>query len=639
MSTKNTILDVLYESADKTPETIIYRFLQSESQQDVLTYEMLLKNVRRLAGHLGSLTAASECALILLPSGTPYLVSLLACFNQGVIAVPAYPPRPNLSMTRLLSIIEDCKPTIILSTSDILSKMKSDFPLEHPLHQITQIAVDVALTIPKEPNARAILATDIAFLQYTSGSTSTPKGICVTHTNLLTNLEMLYQVMQLGPNDIHVSWLPLFHDMGLIAGVLLGLYAHNPVIFMSPSDFVRYPMKWLQAISTWKATVSGGPNFAYDLCCQRIKDEALTGIDLSGWRVAYNAAEPIRIETLEKFKQKFSVCGFNRKSFLPAYGMAETTLIVSGSMEEETQVLYADRFKLAQDIVVPVSNDAENAIAVVQCGHTRWADQIVKIVEPISSKERPAFEVGEIWVKGSHVTHGIYKNPNATQELYEGETAEGDKFFLKTGDLGFFDEHANLYITGRLKDLLIINGQNYYPNDIEKIAEHSHPDLVLNGSGAFMTSTNAGIGIAVEVSRNAQALDDAGFQEIVKNIIHHVSQEAQVSLSECVLLKNRALPKTSSGKVQRQKVRAMLLNNELEVLWRYQVDLEPEQQMHFDLPICENLETKISAYCRYWISVRIKCRPDEISLDQSLLSFGLDSLNIMDLLSGIDSHA
>ena len=631
--TPNTLLDLLKSEANINPEKLAYCFLSRGGQKDSLTYEMLWEKTKRLAGHLEEAVGHSQIAILLLPSNNVFLITLLACFHRGIIAVPAYPPKAKDLNNRLMSIINDCSPNIILSTSDILYNIKKNFSSDNQLNLINHFAVDTAITTPKAAPPVKSLASDIAFLQYTSGSILLPKGVMVSHGNLISNLKMISDSFQLKPSDIHVSWLPLFHDMGLICGLLLGIYARNPVVFMGSSDFVRSPICWLKTISEWKGTVSAAPNFAYDMSCHRINDKDIDSLDLSSWRIAINGSEPVRQETIQRFTNKFTSCGFSKEAFYVGYGMAEATLFISGkTCNTNNEVMYLDRAAFRDHQIIPVSHKSKAAVAVVQCGHGNWGDQIMLIVDLESNQALPPYAIGEIWVQGSHVTHGYYNNEKATNCTYAAMTTDGKGPFLKTGDLGFLDQKENLYITGRLKDLIIINGQNFYPQDIEQVAENSHEDIVINASAAFGNNDQSKIILVAEIARQKRNLTK--FQTIAKNVIDNIAKKIGVSLSECVLIQYRSLPKTSSGKIQRKKTQSMFEKRTLNVVYHHIISkgVSPIQDNLVDE---ESLEKKLMNYCSYWIGAIIKCDPNEVDLEAPLLSFGLDSLNIVDFSYGI----
>jgi acyl-CoA synthetase (AMP-forming)/AMP-acid ligase II len=414
----------------------------------------------------------------------------------------------------------------------------------------------------------------LAFLQYTSGSTAEPKGVMLSHGNLMHNLDMTYHAFGIGPDSRVVIWLPPYHDMGLIGGILQPLYAGTPVILMSPLDFLQRPLRWLQAIARYQAAVSGGPNFAYDLCVRKSTPEQRAALDLSHWQKAFNGAEPIRAGTLTRFATAFAGSGFRPEAFYPCYGLAEATLIVSGGGKAKTPaVTTVQAAALAENHVVPVAAEAEDSLTFVSCGPALGRQEIA-IVHPVALSRCPAGQVGEIWLSGPSVAQGYWQRPQDTARTFLAYTADtGEGPFLRTGDLGFL-QGGELFVTGRLKDLIIIDGLNHYPQDIEVTVEQSHPLLRPGCSAAFAVNSNGreGVVVVVEVARPKQVAmlqesSAAGFtpDEIVKSVRRAVAQQHDLRLSEVVLLKAGTVPKTSSGKIQRHACRAGFLSGALEV--------------------------------------------------------------------------
>ena len=422
---------------------------------------------------------------MLYPSGLEFITAFLGCLYAGIIAVPAYPPRKNQKNDRLKSIIEDSKASIILSTKKSRTFENSLFKTDETFNQLLYLETD-SINIEKANviNVSNIKADDIAFLQYTSGSTGKPKGVVVSHANIMNNMEIIYKsqglsTLGLSNNRVGVSWLPHFHDMGLMAGVLQPLYGCFEMIFMPSNYFLQKPIRWLETISKYKATYSGGPNFAYDLCASSIKDKELENIDLSSWKVAFNGAEPIHATILNKFSKKFEKCGFKHTSHHPCYGMAETTLMVTGGLHhKEPTVLNLDSNALKDGRIIKIENSKKSK-QLVSNGKICLNHEII-VVDSKTHNIINTNEVGEVWIKGESVAQGYWQKEEQTEEIfnaYTNDTKEGP--FLRTGDLGFFYEDE-LYICGRAKDLLIIRGRNYYPQDIEAIASSSHEDLIYN---------------------------------------------------------------------------------------------------------------------------------------------------------------
>jgi len=453
---------------------LAYSFLKDgESESGRLTYGELDRQAKAIASHIQSYQ--EERALLLYPSGLEFITAFFGCLYAGVIAVPAYPPRQNQKLSRLLSIVNDAQSKLALTTASIFPEIEKRW--EEELTRLKWVATDTIFSNGGEIEARSATSEGLAFLQYTSGSTGTPKGVMVTHGNIIHNQQIIQQAFGHSEKSIGVGWLPLFHDMGLIGHVLQPIYAGFPSILMPPLIFLQKPIRWLKAISKYRATTSGGSNFAYDLCVDKVKSEHLANIDLSSWDLAYNGAEPIREKTLAQFSKKFAPCGFNYSAFYPCYGMAETTLFATSGEKNKKPVI--------QRVKAQTREQNPESRVFVGCGRP-YMDTEITIVNPESLTQCQNEEVGEIWIYGETVAIGYWNKPKLTKETFGAIRVEtGEKKFLRTGDLGFI-LNGELFVTGRLKDVIIIRGQNHYPQDIEDTVQQSHPALRANG-GAVVT--------------------------------------------------------------------------------------------------------------------------------------------------------
>ncbi|HVW36658.1 MAG TPA: AMP-binding protein, partial [Pirellulales bacterium] len=545
-----------------------YLFLaDGETEEVPLTYGELDRQARAIAAWLQSQGLAGERALLLYPAGTEFIASFFGCLYAGVVAVPAYPPRMNRSLERIQAIAHDSQAKVALTTSSVLERVRpllTDMP---DLERLTWLATDeVPAGIESQWRASKANPEALAFLQYTSGSTGAPKGVMLSHANLLHNCALIGYAFELTHSDKGVFWLPSYHDMGLVGGILAPLYQGTLNVLMSPMSFLQRPFRWLQAISRYRAATSGGPNFAYDLCIRKITPEQRAQLDLSSWSVAFNGAEPVRGETLDRFAEMFEPCGFRREAFYPCYGLAEATLIVSGGFKAETPVVRSfDAKALENRKVVDVPAMDEGARRLVGSGHNLPDEQIV-IAHPETMTRCAPGEVGEIWVSNPGVAQGYWQRPVETAELFHAklrDTNEGP--FLRTGDLGFFQD-GELYVAGRLKDLIIIRGLNHYPNDIELTVEKSH-EAIRPGCGAAFTvesSEHAKLVIVYEIDRRQKGELAAIFDAIRRD----VSREHELIVDSIVLVKAGSIPKTSSGKIQRHACRNAFLAGSLEIVER-----------------------------------------------------------------------
>ncbi|MBD2256620.1 fatty acyl-AMP ligase [Pseudanabaena sp. FACHB-2040] len=568
-----SFVELLSCRAHDQPNQTAYTFLQDGEAEAVdLTYRQLDEQARAIAATLQSLNATGSRALLIYPPGLEFIAAFFGCLYAGVVAVPAYPPRRNQSLSRLHAIAANAEPKLALTTATLLKDIEKRFTQELGLNQLHWVASDALAsslaTAWQEPDLNR---DTLAFLQYTSGSTGTPKGVMVSHGNLVHNSSLIHKSFADTPQSQGVSWLPPYHDMGLIGGVLQPLYVGAPTVLMSPMAFMQKPLRWLQAISRFKATTSGGPNFAYDLCIRKVTLKHLANLDLSSWEVAFTGAEPVRAETLRQFAEVFAPCGFREEAFHPCYGMAETTLMVTGKVKSASPVLHTvSSTALEQNQVVPTPKAQEGSRTLVGCGQT-WLDLNVLIVDPQSLTLCPANQVGEIWVSGPSVAQGYWNREEQTQQTFDAypvdaqpETLEQGPF-LRTGDLGFLLD-GELFITGRIKDLMIIRGQNHYPQDIELTVERSHSALRA-GCGAAFTVENKGeerLVIVQEVERNY--LRKLNVQEVVGNICRAITAQHSLQVYATVLVKTGSIPKTSSGKIQRHACRAEFLAGKLSVV-------------------------------------------------------------------------
>ena len=567
-NSSNDLVELLTIRAQQNSNQVAYRFLgDGEFESDLITYGQLNKKAQAIAAHLQNNKAEKgDRALLLYPSGLEFIAAFLGCLYAGVIAVPTSMPRRREKADRLKAITENCQPKFILCTSAYLPNLKLKIPDNNQIEPIIWIESDsVWLELASKWEKTEIDRDAIAFLQYTSGSTGTPKGVAISHRNILYNQKMIEAGFSHSKKTVFVGWLPLFHDMGLIGNVLQPLYLGIPCILMPPTTFLVKPIRWLKAISKYKATTSGGPNFAYELISQ-IPTEQLANIDLSSWDLAFCGAEPIRAATIRKL-DKFKSLGFDSKSFYPCYGMAETTLFVTGiNKSSPSTILNLDLDSLARDRAVLVRSNEDfnqsNSIEIVGCGHT-WLNQEIIIINPASFQKCLSGEIGEIWVRGDNVAQGYWNDRAKTIQTFKAYTfSDRSGSFLRTGDLGFF-HNDELFITGRLKDLIILRGCNYYPQDIEATVEQSHPSLRKNAVAVFLVELE-GKKQLIAVSEVARTFRrNLNPEEVVRAIRTEVSCEHNLFVDWVCLIRTGSIPKTSSGKIKRQACKHEFLNKTL----------------------------------------------------------------------------
>ncbi|EAW37309.1 fatty acyl-AMP ligase [Lyngbya sp. PCC 8106] len=577
----NTLIDLLRNRATHESEQVGYRFLlDGETLEVSLTYQALDQQSRAIAAHLQSICQPGERALLLYQPGLDYISAFFGCLYAGVVAVPAYPPRPNRSLERIEAILADAKATVALTSQSILSLINRQLEQVQSLQSLHWVATDTLETFADHWQEPVLTSDTLAFLQYTSGSTATPKGVMITHGNLLQNLAAIHRCFGHSPQSQGVIWLPPYHDMGLIGGVLQPLYGGFGVVLMSPLMFLQRPLRWLEAISRYQATTSGGPNFAYDLCVRKITPAQREGLDLSSWELAFNGAEPIYDEVIERFTEAFAPYGFRREAFYPCYGLAEATLIVSGGEKNAQPVLATvQATALEQNQVVYDGVTPENRRMVVGCGQS-LKDHNIVIVDPQTLKLCKDHQVGEIWVCGPSIAQGYWGKTEETKQNFQATLAESSLGpFLRTGDLGFL-ANGELFVTGRLKDVIIINGRNYYPQDLERSVEQSHSLVRPNCSASFSVEVNGEerLVIVAEVERHYRenrwadtpsdngATQSSKVKAVYQSIRRAVSQHHDLQVYAIALLKPGGIPKTSSGKIQRHVCRASFLAQTLNTI-------------------------------------------------------------------------
>ena len=607
LASPTNLSDLLKRQADAQPKKLACAYLTDDGEVSAeLSFEALDLRARALAARLQGLDASGEPAILLYPPGLDFVVAFFACMYAGVLAIPLPMPRGKANIDQTKGIIEDTSCELLLSTRTFISKLiRHDEAYFDNLIAIDTQLIDDELARAWQP-IRSTSGDEGAYLQYTSGSTSSRKGVIVTHANVIENIKGIDRGFQHDATSVAVNWLPHFHDLGLVSGILQPLYHGNTNYLMAPTALVQRPIRWLSAISTYGATHTNSPNYAYDLCIKKITPEQLSGIDLSAWRIALNGAEPVRAETVREFYAKFKDVGLSKTTMYPAYGLAEATLVVSAGLgEHAAEILTVDANALERGEIQAV--DAPNGRELVACGEA--LDQtVIAIVEPRTGNQLPENTVGEIWVSGPGVAAGYWQNDVATEETFQCQLpAYPDRFFLRTGDLGFLRDEQ-LYITGREKDLIIIRGANHYPQDIEWTVENSH-SAFKPGCGAAFSITEDGIEklvVVFEIERDQ--LKSVNIDEVAKCVRQQVAAEHELQLYTLVLLKTTTVARTSSGKIQRSQCKKQFLADELQELDRWtqlQQQLAPELE-----PL--NAEVNSSNQANYSSHMSVSKSPDEL---------------------------
>lgn len=557
-----SFVEVLQLRAQKNPDHLLYTFLkEGEEEEASLSYAALDSAAQKIAAHLQERLKPGSRVVLLFPSGLAFIQAFFGCLYAGVIAIPLPLPSSKLeSFKALEKVVQHAGVLGILSTIPVLDKMQDSFKQFKPTQLFS--VFDLNLILEEEKTAWKPIAfqkNDLAFLQYTSGSTADPKGVMVSHGNLLHNQTLIQASFNTSSQTVFVTWLPHYHDMGLIGTLLHPLYMGCTSILMSPMAFLQKPMRWLAAISKYKGTVSGGPNFAYALCVSRVQKKHVDHLDLSSWLVAFNGAEKVRANTIEDFSRKFSVCGFERSHFFSSYGLAESTLFASGSgFKVGPHYFLADQQALEQNQAIPFSSKSQAQPAILVSVGQGWLDQTLMIVNPDSLQPCLSGEIGEVWIQGPSVAKGYWKEVQKSQASFHAFTQEGAGPFLRTGDLGFI-HGGELYITGRIKDMIILRGRNIYPEEIEIQAQNLSSALRVGGGAAFSIECDEGESIVLIQEVERQAIHLVQEMGLVEKIKSRLLEQFELSLSQVILIGPHQLPKTSSGKVKRQVVRAQFL--------------------------------------------------------------------------------
>ena len=592
MSSFSNLVDLLRDRAEHKPDQLAYRFLaDGETSQQTLTYLQLHQQAVQIASYLQSFLSPGDRVLVVYPysAGLEFIAAFFGCLYAGAIAVTDNPPVSPQAIVKLQTRLESSQCRAILSTKALIEQLKIQFSVEKEEEtrrgtSLRWVATDdlldqnLAIDWQKPP----INGDTVAFLQYTSGSTGTPKGVIVTHGNVLHNSAIIYKAFGHHNNSKGLIWLPLFHDMGLIGGVVQPLYGSFPVTLMSPVALVQKPFRWLEAISEYQATTSGGPNFAYDLVCRTATPEKLEQLDLSSWDVAFSGAEPVRWDTLKRFAEIFGPCGFKPEAFYPCYGMAETTLFISGVHKHQTpNILWVDPVALEHNQVIQTQEtslannpQSRKTRSLVSCGFPWLADEVM-IVDPQELTPRDADQVGEILVSGKGVGLGYWDKPEDTETTFR-VYVEGRGPYLRTGDLGFLQD-GELYITGRIKDMMILWGRNRYPQEIEATLDTCHPAIRAGHSAAFSVETELGEQLIIAAEIERRYLRNLNVEEVVNAIRQAIAEQNTVDVFAIVLLKTTTIPKTTSGKIQRRACRTKFLEGSLDSVGQWKLDTETSQ--------------------------------------------------------------
>ncbi|MCG8536592.1 MAG: AMP-binding protein, partial [Pseudomonadales bacterium] len=621
------------------------------SQEGSLTFSGLDNDARKIAAGLVERGLSGRNLMLLYAPGLDYIRAFFGCMYAGCVPVPAYPPMGARDIDRLKRVVQDCDAGAILSSSMLMPMIEAWVANPTNGMDMSCIATDAMLSTVDASGFQPFEANpdSVAFLQYTSGSTGHPKGVMVSHGNLLANFQQIVWTFahssdldEVGPNYKTVIWLPPFHDMGLIGGVLTPVFAGAKVTLMSPLTFLKNPYVWLKTISDLGARVSGGPNFSYQYCVRKVKEEQLQDLDLSSWQVAFNGAEPIQMDSLNSFAQKFGQCGFDSKAFLPCYGLAEATLFVAGTPANRgVKVLEADLEQLAKG-KVEKSAAATDTASLVSSG-VLAIETDVKIVDPNAHTQCADGEVGEIWVNSPSVAQGYWDKPSFSESIFKA-TVKGDesgKTYMRTGDLGCIAE-GELFVTGRIKELIIVAGRNHYPQDIEYSLQSSNP-VFRKGCGAAFSVTEKGkeqLVVMQEVS-NAAA-DQTDFQQLALAASRAIATRHGITPKALVFIAPGNLPKTSSGKIQRTEAKKIYELGNITPLFSWEsASTQVVNKAKKEEPVTSEFtdwQSELYVEMQTWVSDKLNVEPHHIDLDVTFSELGVDSIEAIDLVDRLQDR-
>lgn len=576
----DNLIEFLWKNSVHKGNSLAYRYLETgevAGPRLEITWLELANKVKATAALLQTQAQVGDRALLLYGPGLDFIVAICACFASGVIAVPSYPPkinRINQTLPRLQSIILDAGVKLVLTSSKLLKVTEPICSEVDELKQLRWIATNEVATTPNDWKEFSAKSEDVAYLQYTSGSTGDPKGVMVAHSNLLASCLNFLEYSSHNPEAHYVSWLPSFHDMGLIWGLMTPLVGAIPCTFMPPAAFLQKPSRWLEAISHFRGTSTASPNFGYDLCVRKVDEETLAKLDLSCLEATANAAEPVRAETVVKFQERFGPVGFHPTAMCPSFGLAENTLqvTVKPPITGQVNVLKLSKKALEQNQALLTTND--DSVEIVGCGPITDVCNVT-VVDPETFTQVPNGGVGEIWLSGPLVTKGYWGRPELSKEIFQASIEGDSRNWLRTGDFGFIHNNE-LFITGRLKDLIIIRGRNIYPQDIERAIEAVHPAILPSCVAAFAVGKNGDAdGVAVVAELVVKSLGNSSIEDLLAALRLAILNEFEVSLDSILLIERGSIHKTTSGKIQRRACRNSFLKETFPqiALWTMQSHL------------------------------------------------------------------
>lgn len=619
------LVEGLREHARQKPEADALRFLDDEGEEESrLSFGEIDRRARAIAATLEQYDAADERLLLLYPPGTDFITAFFGCLYAGAVAVPAYPPHParlERTLPRLRAVVADSRPRLVLADDRLAGLLRDALGCHGAARRPAWVLQSEALAGGADAwSAPPCGPARLAFIQYTSGSTAAPKGVALSHSNLLANIAVAADTFGLTERGLFASWLPPYHDMGLIGATLTPLLIGGSSVQMSPYTFLKRPIRWLEMIARHRATTSGGPNFAYELCVRKTVPEERGALDLSSWTVAFNGSERVRSDTLERFAKAFAGSGLDPAALCPCYGLAEATLVVSGCRPGRPPVTRTCSLAELEVGCGSEAVDAAGTVPLVSSGRI-VRDHSVVIVDPKSGAELPEGRVGEIWASGPSIAAGYWGWEEARSAgVFRARPcdAAGPGRYLRTGDCGFLSG-GELFVTGRLRDLIVIRGRNLHPEDVERCAEASHPALRPGCGAAFACDSGDGLVVAQEI----QPGDGADPAAIAAGIRRAVTETFGVRVHDVALLPPRSIPKTSSGKIQRSACRRAYADGSLA---RIHAPARPRGQS----------ARRIQRWLEAWVSRELEVPPEDVDPRLPFSDFGLDSSHCAQLVGELE---
>jgi 8-amino-7-oxononanoate synthase len=648
---ETNFVDRLRYWKDAKANDLAVRFLQDGENKEVsLTYAQLDERARAIAAKLTAMNMRGQRALLLYQSGLEFIEAFMGCHYAAVIPVPAFPPRRNRNMGRIDSISRDAQAALALTSTDVLERIDRATLSDSPsLQRASWLATDsVSSEIASDWVHPRLTSDDIALIQYTSGSTGSPKGVVLTQFNVIANCKMISEAFQVSTDDHAVSWLPLYHDMGLIGGIVNPIFLGCSVTLLSPVAMLTKPIRWLRAVSKYRAGVTGGPNFAYSLCVERITDEMCEGLDFSCLKLTFNGAEPVRADVMERFSKKFAPYGFSHKAHYPCYGMAETTLLVTGSdpHKEPLTVDFVSSDLEKYQVREPKPGEQVTTRRLVGCGRTVGDEEVIIVDHETCTLARPD-QIGEIWINSPSIGQGYWKKPLETAEIFHATLADdpNQTRFLRTGDLGFF-YRGELFVSGRLKDMIIVHGVNRYPQDIEATVEQCSKHLRPAGAAAFAFERDEKelLAVVCEVERQ----QDVDWNAVIQSVRSAVTAEHELPPDVVILVRSSSIPKTSSGKIQRAACRKYFEEGGLLVVAQWsawqttdqaQDGSEPADASPGTVPLNDSVDVnlEVAEMVMQTVKAVAKERAKSLTLATNIVvDLGLDSLERMSIASQLE---